>query len=139
MAEKSSTKQFFLRSLVLALVVGAARLIFAAAGIPPPPESTFVELFLLGVIMLHKRTVPVEWLNGSVRSPLKRFFRSFGVYYLPAAVLSGVLVAQIFHVYAPRIVTIPEPFPELVAIVALYAIARGLLGPEILQLRRPKQ
>jgi hypothetical protein len=139
MTEEWMTKQFLLRALVLGLVVGALRLVFEATRVPVPPESTFVELLLLGIIVLHKWSVPIEWLTGSVHSPLKCFFRSFGVYFLPAAVLGSVLIAYLFHHYLPLIVIIPEPIPELVMMVSLYGIAQGLLGPEILQLRRPKQ
>ena len=133
------TKKFLLRILVLALAICALRLAFEASPVPPPPESDFVGLFFLGVIVLHKWSVPIEWLNGNVHSPLKRFFRSFAVYFLPAALLGGIVVAQLFRWYLPPIVAIPKPVPELVMMVGLYAIAQGLLSSELLQLRRPKQ
>jgi hypothetical protein len=139
MTKKCMTKQFLLRALVLGVVVGALRLVLEVTRSPLPPESAFVELLLLGIIFLHKWTVPIDWLTASVPSPLKRFFRSFGVYFLPAAILGGVLIAQLFRQYLPHIVTIPEPVPELVMMVGLYGIAQGLLGPEIFQLRQPKQ
>lgn len=54
MIERWITKKFMLGVFVLALAVLAIRLILNASGIPQPPVGTFVELMLLGAILLQE-------------------------------------------------------------------------------------
>lgn len=127
----------FLRRLVaLFLVIGALKAVLAATSIISPPWTFFVELVLFGLIVLHKWSVPIEWISGSTGSPLNRFLRSAVVYFVPASILWGLLSAVFFQAYLPQVKT---PFPQVVMLAGIYVMAQMLLRTEIQQLQRPRQ
>lgn len=133
------TMTFLRRLLALLLVIGVLKGVLAVSGIVSPPWIFLVDLFLLGAVVLHKWSVPIQWLYGSGHSPLNRFLRSAVVYFVPAGILWGLLSAEFFQHYLPQAAHVPAPIPELVMLGGIYAVAQTLLGTEILRLRRPKQ
>ena len=96
----------------------------------------FVELFLLGAVVFHKRSVPVAWLQRGGQSPLNAFMRSFVVYFVPALLLWALLVAQLLIRYLPHLGIAILPFWVVLffAAGALF-LARALLKPELARAR----
>jgi hypothetical protein len=131
---------FSKRLFWLALVVSVFQLFLAVSPLPTIPWSLLAEAFLIGTLVLHKRSATHTWLNASTDRPLRVFLKSFVVYGAPACVLWALFVAGIVKDYLPRIGLIPIP-PLVAAIVAIgvVALSTALVGNELSKLGRPPQ
>jgi hypothetical protein len=126
---------FLSRLLVLGLALGAFRGLFALVPIRAPSLILWLELFLIGMLILHKRLVS-GWRNNK-ESPLGAFYKSFAAYLLPASLLWVLFCYRLFLDYLPSIGLRPPPISPLLAAVAILALSQVLLAREISRLRRP--
>ena len=86
-------------------------------------------LAILAGLVIHKRTM---YRPRSGRTAIRAFFVSFGLYFLPAAIVWAWLVYSVTHH-----IVFSDPWPSLVALVGLYLLADLLLRNEVSALRRP--
>jgi len=122
------------RLLALALGIGILICLLRVTGVSSISSACFVQLFLLGAVVIHKRSVPITWLQRDGRSPVNAFFRSFVVYFVPAGLLWALLDAEFFLRYQPRLGIAPF-WIVLVFSAGALVLARLLLKAELVRVR----
>lgn len=127
---------FLKRLLALALSIGILICLLKVSGFSSISSACFIELFFLGVIVLHKRSVPTTWLQRHRQSPFNAFMKSFVVYFVPALLLWALLEVQLLSRYLHQRHIVMSPFlVVLVFSAGALVLARWLLKAELARTR----
>jgi len=125
------------RLLALALALGAIQLLLAFTLLRALPWVLLAEAFVVGALVLHKRSTSMPWLNATPESPLRVFLKSFFVYAVPAGVLWTIFVIGVFQAYLPHTRLRPTPiWATLLTTTGVVALCAAMVGDELSRLGR---
>ena len=125
--------------LALALALVAITFLLQLSRISKPPWWGLMELFGVGVLVLHKRLAGYTPADEGPHSPLKGFFKAFLSYFLPVSFLWSLFTIDFFTRYAPRLGFVPTPLLVSISVsVGFYLLLRVLLQREMRELAAPR-
>ena len=128
---------FLKRLLTLVLLIGGIQLSLAFSSLRWMPAAPLAEVFLIGALILHKRSTSIDWLSARTEPPLRVFIKVFFVYVLPAGTLWILFVVGIFRDYLTRIgVVRSPPRASLLATGGVLVLCMALVSEELSHLGR---
>jgi hypothetical protein len=124
------------RIVALALAMGAIQWLLDVSPLGRLPWALLGESFLIGLLVLHKRSVSIAWLNNERDSWSKGFLKSIIVYFIPASLLWILFGRGFLLTYLPASGLLPAPpLAALFGTVGVLALGRALLSRELSKLR----
>jgi len=88
--------------VLFAIAIGVTQWLLAYTRVGQLQSTLVLEVLIVGALVLHKRLVPIDWLNSPSKQNMQSFLKSFFMYALPASFLWAHFITGLTLNYLPR-------------------------------------